>query len=374
MFIAGDKNNSCPHFFYIIMQKSILFGSYRNGGNLEHFNVFATNGSGKVIATLYAYLDHKNNIMWISNINVLKDYRDMGYGKALIQKILNFCSREIRTYRLFQDEYNLEVRMSIADNNEVCKHLAERFHFEPEERSQFGVTVYINRNVEDFWYNIKGFKSRDNKDGLLTYRDDMIYCTYIDKLLFSASKSFCKIEDDNNQLCDVLYLYDFYDLRRLYRDETWPEEFSEDIYTSSLERLINYCEIIAKEHSCKMVYIPTGTSKKIGNVLLKDILYPLGYKYKNYFHGFIKEIKYGIQTLHARGCHVEVTTLVVPGKNDREEDMDAVAAFIASVSPEIPLHVTRFYPRFQMMDTPTTPAETIQRLAAVARRHLKHVL
>ena len=81
-----------------------------------------------------------------------------------------------------------------------------------------------------------------------------------------------------------------------------------------------------------------------------------------------------IRTLHARGCHVEVTTLVVPGKNDREEDMDAIASFIASVSPEIPLHVTRFYPRFQMMDTPPTPTSTIQRLATVARRHLKHVL
>ena len=81
-----------------------------------------------------------------------------------------------------------------------------------------------------------------------------------------------------------------------------------------------------------------------------------------------------IQTLHAHGCHVEVTTLIVPGKNDREEDMDAIAAFIASVSPEIPLHVTRFYPRFQMMDTPPTPAATIQRLTAVARRHLKKVL
>ena len=81
-----------------------------------------------------------------------------------------------------------------------------------------------------------------------------------------------------------------------------------------------------------------------------------------------------IQTLHARGCHVEVPTLVVPGKNDREEDMDAIASFLASVSPEIPLHVTRFYPRFQMTDTPPTSEATIQRLAAVARRHLKKVL
>ena len=97
-------------------------------------------------------------------------------------------------------------------------------------------------------------------------------------------------------------------------------------------------------------------------------------KYYDWLGGDFSAVCRTIQTLHARGCHVEVTTLVVPGKNDREEDMDAIAAFIASVSPEIPLHVTRFYPRFQMTDTPPTPAASIQRLAAVARRHLKHVL
>ena len=97
-------------------------------------------------------------------------------------------------------------------------------------------------------------------------------------------------------------------------------------------------------------------------------------KYYDWLGGDFAAVCRTIQTLHARGCHVEVTTLVVPGKNDREEDMDAIASFIASVSPEIPLHVTRFYPRFQMMDTPPTSTATIQRLADVARRHLKHVL
>jgi pyruvate formate lyase activating enzyme len=97
-------------------------------------------------------------------------------------------------------------------------------------------------------------------------------------------------------------------------------------------------------------------------------------KYYDWLGGNFDAVCRAIQTLHARGCHVEVTTLVVPGKNDREEDMDAIAAFIASVSPEIPLHVTRFYPRFQMTDTPPTSAATILRLAAVARRHLKKVL
>ena len=81
-----------------------------------------------------------------------------------------------------------------------------------------------------------------------------------------------------------------------------------------------------------------------------------------------------IRTLHAAGCHVEVTTLVVPGRNDREENIEAVAAFIASVSPDIPLHVTRFFPRFRMMDAQPTPVATVHRLAAVARRTLRRVL
>ena len=81
-----------------------------------------------------------------------------------------------------------------------------------------------------------------------------------------------------------------------------------------------------------------------------------------------------IRTFHAAGCHVEVTTLVVPGRNDRDEDIDAVAAFIASVSPEIPLHVTRFFPRFQLTGSAPTPVAAVHRLAAVARRRLSHVL
>ena len=81
-----------------------------------------------------------------------------------------------------------------------------------------------------------------------------------------------------------------------------------------------------------------------------------------------------IRELHAAGCHVEVTTLIVPGRNDKDDAIDAIAEFVASVSPEIPLHVTRFFPRFQMADASPTPAATVRHLAEVARRRLKRVL
>ena len=81
-----------------------------------------------------------------------------------------------------------------------------------------------------------------------------------------------------------------------------------------------------------------------------------------------------VAALHKAGCHVEATTLVVPGRNDSEADMDAIAAFIASVSPDIPLHITRFFPRWQMADTAPTPLGDIHRLAEVARRRLRRVV
>ena len=81
-----------------------------------------------------------------------------------------------------------------------------------------------------------------------------------------------------------------------------------------------------------------------------------------------------ISTLHAAGCHVEVTTLVVPGRNDRDEDIDAIAASVASVSPGIPLHVTRFFPRFQMSGSAPTSVAAVNHLADIARGRLSRVL
>lgn len=71
--------------------------------------------------------------------------------------------------------------------------------------------------------------------------------------------------------------------------------------------------------------------------------------------------------------HLELTTLIVPGFNDDDDTMRAEAAWISSVSSEIPLHLSRFFPRHRMKDASATPAETILRLAKIAREHLSYV-
>lgn len=73
------------------------------------------------------------------------------------------------------------------------------------------------------------------------------------------------------------------------------------------------------------------------------------------------------------GCHLEVTTLIIPGLNDSESEIDAAAAWLASLDPGIPYHITRFFPCHRLQDRPATPPATVHQLAAIARRHLKHV-
>ena len=71
--------------------------------------------------------------------------------------------------------------------------------------------------------------------------------------------------------------------------------------------------------------------------------------------------------------HIELTTLVVPGINDNADDMEWEAEWISEISPDIPLHITRYFPRYKMMEKPTD-IEIMKELKAVAERHLNRVL
>ena len=79
-----------------------------------------------------------------------------------------------------------------------------------------------------------------------------------------------------------------------------------------------------------------------------------------------------------QSCHVELTTLIIPGENDSEEEMHRMCGWISSpdgIVPgsEIPLHISRFFPRFHMTDRGATDVRKIYRLAEAAGEHLKYV-
>jgi pyruvate formate lyase activating enzyme len=72
---------------------------------------------------------------------------------------------------------------------------------------------------------------------------------------------------------------------------------------------------------------------------------------------------------------VEITTLVIPGRNDGDEELDAMSRWIVrELGADTPLHFSAFHPDYRMMDVPPTPASTLTRARAVARAAgLRHV-
>ena len=81
--------------------------------------------------------------------------------------------------------------------------------------------------------------------------------------------------------------------------------------------------------------------------------------------GTLEHVTNGIRMVHDRGLWLEVVTLVVPGFNDSEAELRDIARFIASVSRDIPWHVTAFHPDYRMTDPPATRARQLIRAAEI---------
>ena len=71
-------------------------------------------------------------------------------------------------------------------------------------------------------------------------------------------------------------------------------------------------------------------------------------------------------------CHVELTTLLVTGLNDSEEEISRLVEWVASLDPEIPLHFSRYFPNYNV-DLPATPLETLQKAREIALSRLAYV-
>lgn len=82
-----------------------------------------------------------------------------------------------------------------------------------------------------------------------------------------------------------------------------------------------------------------------------------------------------LNTIHraAEVSHIEVTTLVVPGLSDCEDDMRREAAWLAFLDPAIPLHLSRYFPE-RKATQPPTPIPTLKQLQKIAEEYLDVVI
>src|SRR5437867_4806504 len=85
--------------------------------------------------------------------------------------------------------------------------------------------------------------------------------------------------------------------------------------------------------------------------------------------GRLQPILDTIRRLHAMGLWVEIVTLLIPGFNDSRDELMRLTSFVASVSPDIPWHVTAFHGDYKMTSPQNTTAAMLLEAAAIGRAH-----
>ena len=150
------------------------------------------------------------------------------------------------------------------------------------------------------------------------------------------------------------------------------------------EPLVGYeyvrdCAMLAHRNGLKNVLVTNGYVCEEPLLQLLPHIDAMNIDLKAFSEKFYKGISGDLETvkrtieLSSKACHVEVTTLVIPGENDDERQIRELSRWLASVREDIPLHLTRFFPRYKMTDKDSTPVGTIHALAQIARQSLKHV-
>ncbi|MEW6524848.1 MAG: AmmeMemoRadiSam system radical SAM enzyme [Bacillota bacterium] len=137
---------------------------------------------------------------------------------------------------------------------------------------------------------------------------------------------------------------------------------------------------LAKDHGLKNILVTNGSINPgpLASLLpLVDAMnidvksFDAGY-YARICSGLLEPVKSTVEEAVRAGVHVEVTTLLVEDLNDDDEEVEALARWLAGLNADLPLHLSRYFPAFKM-DNPPTSVKTMKRAAAIARRHLRYV-
>ena len=139
---------------------------------------------------------------------------------------------------------------------------------------------------------------------------------------------------------------------------------------------------LAHEKGLKNIYVTSGYETHKAIDLLAPYLDGMNIDIKSFSNDFYKEIcgaklKPVLETVkyaHAKGIWIEITTLLIQGKNDSDEEIREIAKFIASVDNTIPWHISAFRPMYKMLDVPRTPESTLLRAYKIGEEEgLKYV-
>jgi pyruvate formate lyase activating enzyme len=90
--------------------------------------------------------------------------------------------------------------------------------------------------------------------------------------------------------------------------------------------------------------------------------------YKEVCGAKLKPVLENLKWMRQMGIWVEITTLVIPTLNDSDQEFEEIAKFIFSLGPEVPWHISAFYPTYKMLDRPRTPVSSLHRARKIGMK------
>ena len=137
---------------------------------------------------------------------------------------------------------------------------------------------------------------------------------------------------------------------------------------------------LLKEHGLKTVMVTNGMAEVETVQELLPYINAMNIDLKgftdSYYHDVLKGNRQMVMDFiseAAKQCHIELTTLIIPGENDSDDEIYELSKWISALDRDIPLHLSRFFPRFHMTDRDATPVETIYHLKGIAEENLSYV-
>ena len=130
---------------------------------------------------------------------------------------------------------------------------------------------------------------------------------------------------------------------------------------------------LAAKEGLKNIFVTNGYMTEEALEEAKDWLHAATVDLKSFSEDFyrrfcgasLQPVLDTIRRMWEAGIWVEVTTLVIPGRNDSPEELRWIAEFLMGISPDIPWHISRFVPAYKAWDLPPTPVATLRKAREV---------
>lgn len=206
-------------------------------------------------------------------------------------------------------------------------------------------------------------------------------------LAFSIATVGCNFQCAHCQNYEISQYPRLHEKKIIGRDMSPAEVVAEARETRSASIAYTYTEptifaefaydvaVLSRQKGIRNVFVSNGFMTETSAAVMAEVLDGDNIDLKSFSDDFYTKIcKARLQPvldtiirLRKRGVWIEITTLVIPGLNDTDQELTDIANFIKGVGPEIPWHVSAFYPTYKMLDRPRTPVSTLRRAREIGR-------